>query len=161
MFCEHCEGCTVLTCTARSSLVLVSHDDGSTELVSVQDTSEPHISTYKELEEGEGPHLLIETLPNTPCPSLSPPPVERLSEDSLEDRDSSGLQTCSSPPQSLPAIREANRQSYKQKLNSLNSHLEMVDFSGGDVVSDKVQCFIYCSTTCHAHSRKVLIRKVS
>ena len=113
------------------------------------------------LEEGEGPHLQIETLPNTPSPSLSPPPVERVSEDSLEDRDSSGLQTCSSPPQSLPAIREANRQSYKQKLNSLNSHLEMVDFSGGDVVSDKVQCFIYCSTTCHAHNRKVLIRKVS
>ena len=67
--------------------MLVSHDDGSTELVSVQDTSQPHISTYQELEEGEGPHLLIETLPNTPCPSLSPPPVERLSEDSLEDRD--------------------------------------------------------------------------
>ena len=74
----------------RSSVVLVSHDDGSTEFVTLQDTSSPLISTYDGRQGGDdsmiGP-LEIETLPNTPSPvpSQAEDPMVRRVEVEVEE----------------------------------------------------------------------------
>ena len=64
--------------------MLVSHDDGSTELLTLQDTSSPLISTYEGRQGGDrgmiGP-LEIETLPNTPSPCPTSPSVGSQAED--------------------------------------------------------------------------------
>ena len=66
-------------------MVLVSHDDGSTELLTVQDTSSPLISTF-DGREGDGETMIcpleIETLPNTPSPCPTSP-VDSQAEDAM------------------------------------------------------------------------------
>lgn len=56
----------------RSSVVMVSHDDGSTELLTVQDPCSGIISTTDGREASLIGPLEIETLPNTPSPVSSP-----------------------------------------------------------------------------------------
>ena len=66
-------------------MVLVSHDDGSTELLTVQDTSSPLIST-SDGREADGETMIcpleIETLPNTPSPCPTSP-VDSQAEDAM------------------------------------------------------------------------------
>ena len=100
-------------------MVLVSHDDGSTELVTVQDTSSPATASYQDM---SGGGLEIESLPNTPspCPSLE-----------VED-------SPDSPPsgQSVHCITTGNN--HRDRLSNLNCHLEMIDLTQGNPVTDKV-----------------------
>lgn len=132
--------------------MLVTHDDGSTELVTVPDTSQPNITSYQDMATGGSP-LQIETLPNTPSPTSSPPPVERSedslasisspverSEDSLEDRESRSPHHThtGTTGQSGSDKRGVERGIGQDKLRNLNCHLEMSHLTPGDLLTDKV-----------------------
>ena len=62
-------------------MVLVSHDDGSTELISIREDSVPITliteNTSRETGDCGSPALEIESLPNTPSPApTSPSPTQ-------------------------------------------------------------------------------------
>ena len=118
--------------------MLVTHDDGSTELVTIPDTSQASITSYQDMSTGGSP-LQIETLPNTPSPASSPPPppVER-SEDSLEDRESRSPPHTGTTGQSGSDKRGVERRTGQDKLRNLNCHLEMNHLTPGDLLTDKV-----------------------
>ena len=134
-------------------MVLVSHDDGSTELVSVQDSSSsPVISTYDAREAGDGSMigpLEIETLPNTPSPGPTSPAEEimaRSLEVEVEDSERMAGQACSEcgPGDQCQSLPDSPPSTVSPP------HLEMLDVTESEL--DQVRRPLNC---------KVLIRKVS
>ena len=140
-------------------MVVVSHDDGSTELVTVQDTNSPFISTYDAREAGDGSMigpLEIETLPNTPSPRPTSPAEDimaRTLEVEVEDSERRAGQWCSDcgPGDQCQSLPDSPPSTVSQSQSQPDSpHLEMLDVTEGEL--DQVRRPLNC---------KVLIRKLS